>query len=361
MIRAELARVAAALGADGAAFVLERPRDAGHGDLAPTSPWSWPSTRKTNPRAAGRAGRRPMLRIPPTVVAKTEIAGPGFINFWLAQDALATLLQTIIAAGPATAARPSARASGSTSSSSRPTPPARLHVGHGRGAAMGDAIAALLEWTGHAVTREFYINDAGVQIERVVAEPLGAGRSSSWAGPAAIPEGGYHGDYLMELAQALLAGASGAGRATRTRKACDACRSGALLIRQEQEDLLRDLRVCASMCGPRSRRCATRARWRRALALLAERGLTYEQDGALLLRTSDFGDDKDRVLRKSDGTLHLLRARHRLPHRQARARLRRGSSTCGAPITTATSRGCGRCSARWATARTSSRWRWCSW
>jgi arginyl-tRNA synthetase len=299
VIRAELARVAAALGADGAAIVLERPRDGGHGDLSTNLAMLLARAQKTNPRALAERIISE-LKIPASVVSRTEIAGPGFINFWLAQDALESLLQTIISGGAGYGRH--AFGAGQRVNvefvSANPTGP--LHVGHGRGAAMGDAIAALLEWTGHRVTREFYINDAGVQIERVI-ESLKARVDQQLGKAAEIPEGGYHGQYLVELAQTLLAERPELARVGAT-EALAICRVAPVRIRQEQEDLLRDLRVVFDVWSS-EQAVRDAGKVDRALTLLAERGLTYEQDGALFLRTSDFGDDKDRVLRKSDGAL----------------------------------------------------------
>ena len=299
IIRAELARVAAALGGDGAAVVLERPRDAGHGDLSTNLAMILARQLKTNPRALAERAIG-MLQIPREVVAKTEIAGPGFINFWLAQDALASLLSTIIAAG----ARYGRQDFGGGLRvnvefvSANPTGP--LHVGHGRGAVIGDGIAALLEWTGHGVTREFYINDAGVQIERVI-ESLWARVKQQAGRPAEIPEGGYHGGYLVELAQQLLREQPDLGSLPEA-AGLARCRVAPGLIRQEQEDLLRGLRVVFDLWSS-EQAVRDAGKVESALALLAERGLTEERDGALFLKTSAFGDDKDRVLRKSDGSL----------------------------------------------------------
>jgi arginyl-tRNA synthetase len=298
VIRAELARVAAALGADGAAFVLERPRDAGHGDLSTNLAMVLAKAQKTNSRALAQRILAD-LRLPPTVVSRTEIAGAGFINFWLAQDALESLLQTIIVAGPGYGrlAFGAGQRVNVEFVSANPTGP--LHVGHGRGAAIGDAIAALLEWTGHNVTREFYVNDAGVQIERVI-QSLAARVEQQLGRTAEIPEGGYHGQYLVELAQALLQERPELARATAEERLA-ICRVAPVRIRQEQEELLRDLRVVFQVwTSEQSVRDAGKVE--AALVLLAERKLTYERDGALFLRSSEFGDDKDRVLRKSDGS-----------------------------------------------------------
>ncbi|MBL8979749.1 MAG: arginine--tRNA ligase, partial [Gemmatimonadetes bacterium] len=253
---------------------------------------------KTNPRALAERVIG-MLQIPASVVSKTEIAGPGFINFWLAQDALATLLQTIIASGPAYGRQDfgAGQRVNVEFVSANPTGP--LHVGHGRGAATGDGIAALLEWTGHAVTREFYVNDAGTQIEKVrqslrarIAQMRGV------TGPEAeIPEGGYHGQYLVELAERAVAD-NAAGKLDLYQFASAADK----ILLAEQEQLLLFLGVRFDVWTSESKIRESGA-IERTLTLLASRGLTYEQDGALFLRTTDFGDDKDRVLRKSDGSL----------------------------------------------------------
>jgi len=299
LIRAELARVATDLGGAGVDFSLERPRDSGHGDLSTNLAMLLARPLKQNPRALAQRIVA-ALALPDHVVARTEIAGPGFINFWLAQDALASLLATIIDRGPHYG-RSSSNGGQRVNVefvSANPTGP--LHVGHGRGAALGDALAALLEWTGHAVTREFYINDAGVQIERVI-ESLAARIRQQTGRAAEIPEGGYHGQYLVELAEQLLRERPELATADDPTLLA-ACAVAPARIRQEQEDLLRDLGV---VYGVWSSEQAVRdaGQVEKTLALLAGQGLTYEKDGALFLKTSEYGDDKDRVLRKSDGSL----------------------------------------------------------
>ncbi len=143
------------------------------------------------------------MKLPSTLIAKTEIAGPGFINFWLAEDQLANAHQQILKAG-AKYGRATWGAGLKVNVefvSANPTGP--LHVGHGRGAALGDAIASLLEWTGHAVTREFYVNDAGVQIDKA-AQSLWARIRQEAGYQAEVPEGGYHGEYVKENARGVL-------------------------------------------------------------------------------------------------------------------------------------------------------------
>jgi len=321
-IRAELARVARTMGAPDAPFVLERPRDTGHGDLATNLAMLLARARKTNPRSVAQE-LVAMLSFPSGVVSKVEIAGPGFINFWLAEDQLAASLGAIILAGERYGR--SEFGAGQQVNvefvSANPTGP--LHVGHGRGAALGDGIAALLEWTGHHVTREFYINDAGVQIDRLVAS-LWARIQDGRGRPTAIPEAGYHGEYLTEAAEragreldaALLDGPEDAA-APVLRKFILAQQ------RVEQDALLADFGVRFEVHSS-EQAMYDDGRAEATLVELAEKGLTYEKDGALWLKTEAHGDDKDRVLRKSDGSFTYLVpdiAYHRDKHDRGFARV----------------------------------------
>jgi arginyl-tRNA synthetase len=304
VIRQALARAAAALGAPGAEFVLERPRDAGHGDLATNLAMVLARPLRRNPRHLAQEVLGG-LDLPAGLVAKTEIAGPGFINFWLAEDVLAGALRGIVRAGDAYG-----RADFGTGVrvnvefvSANPTGP--LHVGHGRGAALGDGIAALLEWTGHAVTREFYINDAGVQIDRL-AQSLWARVRQAAGHAAGLPADGYHGEYLIETAAALLAREGPAFAERPEAEALPVCRAFAVdTQRREQDELLADFGVRFDVHTSEQAVYDT-GKVEAALALLQERGLLFEREGALWMRTSDFGDDKDRVLRKSDGSYTYL-------------------------------------------------------
>ncbi len=299
-IRAELARVAALLEAPDAEFVLERPRDSDHGDLATNLAMVVARRQKANPR---KLAERVIaeLRFPEGTVARTEIAGPGFINFWLAEDQLVALAGRILREGE--------RYGRSTSGAGRrinvefvsanPTGP--LHVGHGRGAAQGDGIAALLAWTGHAVTREFYINDAGVQIGKL-AESLWARIQQAAGREQEIPEGGYHGEYLKEAAEAVLKGKGPAFADLPEAEALPRCRALVLASqRAEQDQLLADFGVRFDVMTS-EQSIYDRGLIERVLATLEGRGLLYQRDDALWLRTTDFGDDQDRVLRKRDGS-----------------------------------------------------------
>ncbi len=299
-LRAALARVASELGAGDAEFVLERPRDAGHGDLATNLAMVLTKRLKQNPRTLAEQIIA-ALTLPGGVISKTEIAGPGFINFWLAEDQLAAAHRDILAAGAryGRSAEGTGRRVNVEFVSANPTGP--LHVGHGRGAALGDGIAALLDWTGHDVVREFYVNDAGVQIDRL-AQSLWARVQQAVGRAAEIPEGGYHGEYLAENAAQVLAREGRAFADLPDDEGIARCRALALVLQREEQDRdLADFGVRFDVMSS-EQTIYDRGLIGHALELLAARGLTYEKDGALWLRTTDFGDDQDRVLRKQDGS-----------------------------------------------------------
>jgi arginyl-tRNA synthetase len=303
-LRAELSRVAARLGAEGVEFVLERPRDAGHGDLATNLAMVLARKERSNPRTTAQRVLHE-LHLPADLIARTEIAGPGFINFWLAQNQLARAHRRVLEEGPAYGRSAAAHALRVNIEFVSANPTGPLHVGHGRGAALGDAIAALHEWTGHSVTREFYINDAGVQIDKL-AESLWARVQEQAGRPAEIPEGGYFGEYLRDNAREVLSRQGRAFADLPSEEGIRRCRALALQMQREEQD--RDLREFGVRFDVMTSEQAVYdgGKVERGLALLAERGLTYEAEGALWLRTTGFGDDKDRVLRKGDGTYTYL-------------------------------------------------------
>ena len=296
----QLEAIAAEAGADPSSVVLERPRNPEHGDLAT-------NLALTLARSLGRSPRD----VAQTIIARldlraagvesADVAGPGFINFRLARAHLRDLLTGILAAD----ARYGRNEKGAGRRvqvefvSANPTGP--LHIAHGRGAALGDAIASLLEWTGHRVIREFYVNDAGVQMDRL-GESLDARWRELRGEPAAIPEGGYHGEYLREMARALDAecGArlTAMSPAERVRFFRD---RAATSLREEQDADLRDFGVHFDEYVLETS-LYRESRLEETLAELADRGLSYEAEGAVWLATSRYGDDKDRVLVKSDGT-----------------------------------------------------------
>lgn len=304
ILRQELHRIAALIGAPEVAFVIERPRDAGHGDLATNLALLVAKSQRTNPRKIAEAVVA-ALALPPHIIAKTEIAGPGFINFWLAPDTLAQQLTAIARAGA-----DYGRSTGGAGQrvnvefvSANPTGP--LHVGHGRGAALGDGIAALLEWTGHSVVREFYINDAGSQIDKL-ALSLWARIQQSVGRTGEVPEGGYHGEYLIETAAALLAREGPAFADRPEAFALPFCRAFALTSQRiEQDQLLRDFGVHFDV-HTSEQSLYDLGKVAVALRLLEAKGLVFTEAGATWMRTTSFGDDKDRVIQKRDGSFTYL-------------------------------------------------------
>ncbi len=234
-------------------------------------------------------------------VSRVEIAGPGFINFWLGEAALSDTLRRVLADGETYGRSNDGRGRKVNVEFVSANPTGPLHVGHGRGAALGDAIASLLQATGCEVTREFYVNDAGVQIDRL-AKSLWVRVQQAVGRPARVPEDGYHGDYVKDLAEGIIA-AEGTDFADRTpEEGMGRCREIAVEIqRQEQDRDLREFGVEFDVVYRESDMYAGN-KVDEALRELTERGLTYERDGALWLKTSEYGDEKDRVLRKQDGS-----------------------------------------------------------
>ncbi len=273
-------------------IALERPRDPAHGDYATSLALQLARTLKASPR---QVAERLVAALPASDwVERAEIAGPGFINFRLQPLAKQRVIGQILAAGDrfGRSERGAGRAAMIEFVSANPTGP--LHVGHGRQAALGDAIAALLEWQGWQVTREFYYNDAGQQIENL-AVSVRARAQELLGGHAHFPEDGYHGEYIREIARAYL------DEVGHDLGDIDSIRHFAVArLRREQDADLQAFGVRFDSYYLESS-LYTEGRVEATVARLVASGKTYERDGALWLRTTDYGDDKDRVMRKSDG------------------------------------------------------------
>ncbi|PYP26564.1 MAG: arginine--tRNA ligase [Gemmatimonadetes bacterium] len=293
-IRAALADAAARLGAPVVAsdIELERPRDPAHGDVATNLALVLAQSLKGKPRAVAER-LVAALELPQSVVRKIDVAGPGFINFFLAEAELAGVLETVLAAGD--------RYGRSDAGQGRPVnvefvsanPTGPLHVGHGRQAALGDAIASLLDWTGWRVTREFYYNDGGAQIMQL-ARSVQARIGELHGRPTTLPEGGYHGEYIRDIAERYLAAHPGDPEGADL----DHVRRFAVQeLRKEQDADLQALGVTFDVHFLESSLYTT-SKVEKTLGRLVGAGHTYEKDGALWLKTTDFGDDKDRVMRK---------------------------------------------------------------
>ena len=285
-LRAALSKAAASLGAPTTDVLLERPKDPTHGDVATNLAMTLAKTLKAKPRDVATK-LVAALELPPGVVKKTEIAGPGFINFFLAETQLADVLDTVLALGQKYGKTDDGqrRLVNVEFVSANPTGP--LHVGHGRQAAIGDAIATLLEWTGWKVTREYYYNDAGAQITNLAKSVQARIKGTE------IPEGGYHGDYIREIAESFKQAHPSEV------DALDAIRAYAVAeLRKEQDRDLQAFGVKFDVYFLESS-LYTDGRVEKTVDRLVAAGHTFEEDGALWLRTTDFGDDKDRVMKKS--------------------------------------------------------------
>ncbi|HVE79641.1 MAG TPA: arginine--tRNA ligase [Gemmatimonadaceae bacterium] len=296
-IRDALVGAARALGApEPIDPVLERPRDPAFGDWTTNLAMVLAKPLRQKPRDVAQAliGR---LDLPALGVVGAEVAGPGFINLRLDRGALARGLVDVVRAG-SRYGRSDVAAGERTNVefvSANPTGP--LHVGHGRQAALGDAIARLLEWSGADVAREFYYNDAGAQIANLGASVKARVREIA-GDPLDIPEGGYHGEYVREIAERYVAehpgDAAGEDLAAMTRVAVRE-------LRKEQDLDLQAFGVRFDTYFLESS-LYTEGKVEATVRALGAEGMAFEQDGALWLRTTLFGDDKDRVMRKSDGT-----------------------------------------------------------
>ncbi|GEL95631.1 arginine--tRNA ligase [Cellulomonas composti] len=276
---------------------LERPRQREHGDWATNVALQLAKKAGTSPRAMADELARRLATTPG--IAAVEIAGPGFLNIRLEAAAAGELARTVVEQGAAYG-RNTTEAGHRVNLefvSANPTGP--LHIGGVRWAAVGDSLARVLEASGAVVEREYYFNDHGAQIDKfarsLVARALGR--------PA--PEDGYGGQYITEIAEQVVADAVAAGepdpRTLPEAEATEAFRArGVVLMFAEIKQSLHDFGVDFDVYFHEDSLHGSGA-VERAVARLRELGHVYEQDGATWLRTTDFGDDKDRVVVKSDG------------------------------------------------------------
>nr|WP_279237482.1 arginine--tRNA ligase [Dyella sedimenti] len=285
-------------------FVIERARSREHGDFAANAAMLLAKPARAKPR---ELAEKLVAALPAnTLVDKVEIAGPGFINFFLAPGAYHEETGRILAQGGAYGRNDSGKGvtAGVEFVSANPTGP--LHVGHGRNAVLGDCVARLLDATGWKVKREFYYNDAGVQIHNLAISVQARARGLTPA-DAGWPEDGYRGDYIADVARAYLDGDSVEVEGhvvTGARDADDleAIRHFAVAYLRREQDL--DLKAFGVGFDTYFLESSlyTDGKVDETVRELVAHGHTYEEGGALWLRSTDFGDDKDRVMRKSDGT-----------------------------------------------------------
>ena len=285
------------------AIQLDRTRDPRHGDLASNIALT----------LAGKAGKPPralaeliQAAIPPSdQIARTEIAGPGFINFFLTDASSAAVVKRILSQADRFGCSEAGRQQSVQVEFVSANPTGPLHIGHGRGAALGDCIARLLEATGWKVCREFYYNDAGEQINNLALSVQARARgidpeSEAW------PADGYRGDYILDVARDYMAGMHVDAEDKHVDAAADlddldAIRNFAVAyLRREQDRDLKAFGVAFDVFFLESSLYAS-GEVEQTVRTLIDQGQSFEEEGALWLRTTRYGDDKDRVMRKRDG------------------------------------------------------------
>jgi len=287
---------------------FESPKVAAHGDFACTAAMQLAKPLKLNPRQLAENLRAILLKAPAFErwVDAIEIAGPGFINIRLKPAAKQETVREVLQAGTAygTLAAGSGQRMIVEFVSANPTGP--LHVGHGRQAALGDAICNLFATQGAQVWREFYYNDAGVQIQTLAASTQARARGIK-PGDAAWPESAYNGDYIADIAADFLAKKTVKSddrefTASGDVEDIDSIRQFAVAYLRHEQDL--DLKAFSVKFDNYYLESSlySSGRVEAAVTKLKEAGKTYEQDGALWLKSTDYGDDKDRVMKKSDGS-----------------------------------------------------------
>jgi arginyl-tRNA synthetase len=294
LLRAELVRAARAIGApDDVEPLIVRPRDPAHGDWASNLAMTLARPLKKKPAEIAKALVAAM-NLADAGVSEATVAGPGFINFRIAAGSLASALARVLEEGDAFGRSNAGKGACVNVEFVSANPTGPLHVGHGRQAALGDAIALLLEYTGWQVTREFYYNDGGAQIHNL-ALSLQAQLRSLAGDALVIPEGGYYGDYIRDLAARYRAEHPDDSLGDEL----DAVRVFAVRALRAEQDLdLQAFGVRFDVFFLESS-LYTEGKVDATLRRLAEAGHSYEKDGALWLKTTDFGDDKDRVMRRS--------------------------------------------------------------
>jgi arginyl-tRNA synthetase len=286
---------------------FESPKQAAHGDLAITAAMPLAKLSKSAPRALAEKLVAALQKQPAVQrwVSALEIAGPGFINLRLSPAAKQAVVAEVLAAGPRYGVQP---ANGQHVMvefvSANPTGP--LHLGHARQAALGDALCSLFATQGWQVTREFYYNDAGVQIDKL-AQSVKLRIDGVKPGDAAWPDDAYQGDYIADIAADFMAKKTVKAddrefTASGDAKDLDNIRQFAVAYLRHEQDL--DLLAFGLRFDHYFLESGlySSGKVEDTVKRLIASGHTYEADGALWLKTTDYGDDKDRVMRKSDGT-----------------------------------------------------------
>ncbi len=288
---------------------LDRPKSIEHGDFSSNLAMTLAKPLKKNPRDLATLI---IERLPASpFIEKVEIAGAGFINFYLSEKARTLIIHEILKNPKAYGQNTSGHDEKGKSQkvqiefvSANPTGP--LHVGHGRGAAIGDSLARLLKFNGWDVTREFYYNDAGAQIDNLTKSVHARCLNIDPSDPA-FPEDGYRGEYIVEIANAFLnkEHIECEGKTIHASGNIDDLESirqfSVAYLRHEQDQDLSAFQIKFDVFTLESS-FYQNGQIEKVVASLIKNGFTYEEDNALWLKTNEFGDDKNRVMKKSDGS-----------------------------------------------------------
>lgn len=278
-------------------YVIEVPNNPEHGHFATNLALSLSASQKRAPRDIARILIE-NLEDPGQLLESVDVAGPGFINFRIAPQQWCRVLKAAVRRADEYGKSDMGRGDRVLVEFVSANPTGPLHLGHGRGAALGDTLCRVLAFCGYQVVREFYINDAGLQIQ-MLGESIWARIRQMEAPDVPFPENGYHGDYVRELARNIAQDAALAGISDGEAQQYCARRGKEILLAEIQADLHR-FRVSFDVWYS-ERTLHDTGRLDQALKDVKGAGFVYEDDGALWIRTSAFGDDKDRVIRKQDG------------------------------------------------------------
>lgn len=284
-------------------IMVENTRDKTHGDFASNIALSLAKAAQRNPRELAQLI---IDALPPSdALSKTEIAGPGFINFFVSNASTGQLIQQVLTAKQQFGHNQSGQGRKVQVEFVSANPTGPLHIGHGRGAAVGDCLCRILSACGWDVTREFYYNDAGQQIHNLALSVQARCRGLTPEDPS-WPADGYRGDYIIELADSFMRGDTVHAQdqtftGTQNPDDLEAIRHFAVAYLRHEQDL--DLQAFGVEFDVFFLESALYqdGRVEHAVQTLIDNGYTYEDNGALWLRTTEFGDDKDRVMRKKEG------------------------------------------------------------
>ena len=283
--------------------ILENPKDASHGDYSTNVAMQLTKIARKAPKVIAEAIIE-NFQNEAAEVEKVEIAGPGFINFFMKKEALTQSVKTVLDLGDDFGKSQAGNGLKYNVEYVSANPTGDLHLGHARGAAIGDSISRILQAAGYDVTREYYVNDAGNQINNLVISAY-TRYLQALGMEAQMPEDGYHGPDIISLGKLMAENYQG--------KFVDKFTESYQEIREislrfELDKIKADLQAFGVEFDLYTSEQALYDQdlVKKSIDLLSEKGYIYEKDGASWLRSTDFGDDKDRVLQKSDGSFTYL-------------------------------------------------------